>query len=65
MKNIRSEQKKIIPLYMESMEVIKKHSGLLQKLLQQDKEYIPLQLMQTLERGKDGMNSYKQLLESI
>ena len=62
---LREMQKKILPLYLESVTLVKKHQKCLKTIMDQNEEFIPLQLLKVIDKGQEGLLAYGKLLENI
>lgn len=62
---LRDEQKKILPLYLESQKLVQKHQSCLKTLYNENHDFIPYQLLKIIDKGQHGLDSYKKLLENI
>lgn len=62
---MREEQKKILPLYLESQKLVQKHQGCLKTLYNENHDFIPYQLLKIIDKGQHGLDSYNKLLENI
>jgi len=55
-------QKNLLPLYLESQRVVKRHQKCLSTILTENEDAIPRQLANIIDKGAEGLASYGQLL---
>lgn len=62
---LREQQKKLLPLFLETQKKVAKHKRCLKVIMQENDANIPYQLQRIVDKGQEGLNAYGKLLANI
>ena len=62
---LREQQKKLLPLFLETQKKVAKHKRCLKVIMQENDANIPYQLQRIVDKGQEGLNAYSKLLANI
>jgi len=55
----------MLPLYLHARDIVKRQSRCLETIHSESKDVLPAQIEQVISQGKDGLMSYKAMLDGI
>ena len=63
--NLRDMQRDLLPLFLQSLRLVRKHLNCLRVLADEQSEYMPLNMMKMVSQGYQGLQSYQLVLKDI